>query len=48
MDNLLRYQGAAERRFYRSIAELERLQRRRLGGVVPALATVNVNVHSAD
>jgi hypothetical protein len=31
LDNLLRYQGAVDRRFYRSIAELERLQRQRLG-----------------
>lgn len=34
MDNLLRYQDAAERRFYRAIAELQRLQRRRLGNTV--------------
>ena len=31
LDNLLRYQVALERSYYRAVAELERLQRRRLG-----------------
>jgi hypothetical protein len=31
LDNLLRYQTAIDRRLYRAIAELERLQRQRLG-----------------
>ena len=34
-DNLWRYQGTAERRFYRATAELERRQRQRLGNSVP-------------
>ncbi|MGA9416409.1 MAG: hypothetical protein WCF61_14950 [Terriglobales bacterium] len=48
MDNLLRYQTAVERRLYRAIAELERLQRQRLEDAVPAPATLNVNLLSAD
>jgi len=48
MDNLLRYQTAVERRLYRAIAELERLQRQRLGDAVPTPATLNVNLLSAD
>jgi hypothetical protein len=36
MDRLLRYQSAVDRRLDRSVAELEPLQRRRLGSVVPA------------
>jgi hypothetical protein len=35
-DNLLRYQGLVERRFYRAVAELERLQCLRLGTSVSA------------
>jgi hypothetical protein len=35
LDNLLRYQGAVERQLYRAFAELERLQRQRLGHAVP-------------
>ena len=34
IDNLSRYQTAVDRRFYRASAELERLQRQRLGDVV--------------
>lgn len=40
LDNLLRYQGAADRRFYRAIAELERLQRQRRGEAVPGSLTL--------
>jgi hypothetical protein len=34
LDNLLRYQDALDRRLYRAVAELERLQRQRLGASV--------------
>jgi hypothetical protein len=35
LDNLLRYEGAVDRRLYRGIAALESLQRQRLGDAAP-------------
>ena len=40
-----RYETAIENKFYRAIAELERLQRARLGEFVPVPQTVNVSLH---
>ncbi len=41
---LSRYETAIERQFYRALHELERLQRARRGGNVPAPVTVDVDV----
>ncbi len=42
LDKLLRYETTVERQLYRAMHQLERLQRRRLGEVVPAPAVLEV------
>ncbi len=41
-----RYETAIENKLYRSIGQLERLQRARLGEFVPVAQTLDVSVHS--
>ncbi|MHC4771166.1 MAG: hypothetical protein ACYS8O_05115 [Planctomycetota bacterium] len=43
MDNLLRNKAPIHRQMNQAINQLERLQRRRLGGHVPAPVQVDVN-----
>lgn len=43
---LIRYESALERSFYRTLHELERIQRRRLGEAVDAPAVVDVDVRT--
>ncbi len=44
LDQLLRYEGAIERQFYKAIDQLERLQRNRCGQPVPAPVNIDVTV----
>ncbi len=45
MDQLLKYEGAIERQFYKAIDQLERLQRLRAGDHVPAPVNIEVAVN---
>jgi len=47
MERLMRYEGQLERSFFRTMHELERIQARRKGDVVPVPAAVDVTVHGA-
>ena len=48
MEMLLRYSAANERRRYRALAQLERLQRQRSGEVLPAPIDVQVTSDAGD
>ncbi len=48
MERLMRYEGQVERSFFRTIHELERIQARRQGDIVPAPAAVDVTVHGVQ
>jgi hypothetical protein len=48
LDRLLRYEGTAERQFYKGMNQLERLQRLRSGDKVPAQVEVDVNVDTSQ
>ena len=43
VDKILRYETAIERQLYRAINELERLQRRRRGDIVPPPIHVEIS-----
>jgi hypothetical protein len=46
IDKIVRYESALQRQLYRSMNQLERLQRRRLGENVPAPVVMDVSVRS--
>jgi hypothetical protein len=46
MDKILRYETAIERQLYRAINELERLQRRRGGELVPPPINLEVSIEN--
>ena len=48
LDQLLRYEGAIERQFYKALNQLERLQRLRAGDNVPAPVEVDVDVNTGQ